>query len=84
MSNKGRVKMAEQNYKYRREDFSELPIKLNHLTIYLNFLDEFVEATNVLDITAIQPLDLIDLDAKDLKIVQVEWVEDASGGKESA
>ena len=76
--------MAEQTYKYRREDFSELPIKLNHLTIYLNFLDEFVEATNLLDITAIQPLDLIELDAKDLKIVQVEWVEDASGGKESA
>jgi aminopeptidase N len=84
MSNKGRVKMAEQSYKYRREDFGELPIKLNHLTIYLNFLDEFVEATNLLDITAIQPLDLIELDAKDLKIVQVEWVQDASGGKEPA
>ena len=76
--------MAEQTYKYRRDDFSELPIKLNHLTINLNFLDEFVEATNLLDITAIQPLDLIELDAKDLKIVQVEWVEDASGGNESA
>ena len=76
--------MAQQTYKYRREDFSELPIKLNHLTIYLNFLEEFVEATNLLDITAIQPLDLIELDAKDLRIVQVEWVEDASGGKKSA
>jgi aminopeptidase N len=74
--------MAEQSYKYRREDFSELPVTLNHLTIYLNFLDGFVEATNLLDITAIQPLNLIELDAKDLEIVQVEWVEDASGGKE--
>ena len=47
-------------------------------------MDEFVEATNLLDITAIQPLDLIELDAKDLEIVQVEWVEDASEGKEPA
>ena len=54
--------MAEQSYKYRREDFSELPVKLNHLTIYLNFLDEFVEATNLLDITSIQPIDLIELE----------------------
>jgi aminopeptidase N len=74
--------MAEQSYKYRRDDFSGLPVKLNHLTIYLNFLDEFVEATNLLDITAIQPLDLIELDAKELEIVRVEWVEVASEGKE--
>jgi aminopeptidase N len=72
--------MAEQDYKYRREDFGELPVELNHLTIYLNFLDEFVEATNLLDITAKQSLDLLELDAKDLEIVQVEWLEDASPG----
>ncbi|MGO9568597.1 MAG: DUF3458 domain-containing protein [Desulfomonilaceae bacterium] len=74
--------MTEQRYKYRREDFGELPVKLNHLTIYLNFLDEFVEATDLLDITAIQPLDLVELDAKDLEIVKVEWVEETSVGTE--
>jgi aminopeptidase N len=74
--------MTEQHYKYRREDFGELPVKLNHLTIYLNFLDEFVEATNLLDITAKQSLDLIELDAKDLEIVRVEWIEGEAGGGE--
>ena len=74
--------MAEQHYKYRRKDFGELPVRLNHLTIYLNFLDEFVQSTNLMDITALQPLDLMELDAKDLEIVQVEWVEDAVSGEE--
>ncbi len=75
--------MTEQQYKYRCEDFGELPVKLNHLTIYLNFLGEFVEATNLLDITARQRLEVVELDAKDLEIVRVEWVEDTSGSKES-
>jgi aminopeptidase N len=76
--------MTEHHYKYMREDFGELPVKLNHLTIYLNFLDEFVEATNVLDITAKQSLDLIELDAKDLEIVRVEWIEDMAGDREQS
>ncbi len=68
--------MSEQAYSYRREDFGELPVKLNHLTIYLNFIDDFVEATNVLDITPKIPLDRIELDAKDLEISKVEWLGD--------
>ncbi len=71
--------MAEQHYRYRREDFGEMPIKLNHLTIYLNFLDSFVEATNLMEITAKQTLNLIELDAKDLEIMRIEWVEIESG-----
>ncbi len=68
--------MKDPAYKYRREDFGELPVKLNHLDIYLNFLDDLVEATNLLDMTAIQSLDQIALDAKDLEIVQVEWIDE--------
>ncbi len=71
--------MVEQHYKYKRDDFGEMPVKLNHLTIYLNFLSSFVEATILLDITAKQPLNLIELDAKDLEIVRVAWVEKAPG-----
>jgi aminopeptidase N len=66
--------LAEQFFKYRREDFGEAPVKLNHLTIYLNFKDDIVEAVNVLDISPKVPLDQIELDAKDLEIVKIEWL----------
>ena len=42
----------ERKYKYLREDFGELPVHLEHLTIYLNFLNDRVEATNCLQMTA--------------------------------
>jgi aminopeptidase N len=75
MMGKERSALAEATYKYRRQDFGELPVTLNHLTIYLNFLDDVVEATNVLDMTAQGTLDHIGLDAKDLTIVSVEWLD---------
>jgi aminopeptidase N len=67
--------VTQPTYKYRREDFDELPVALDHLTIYLNFCDNMVEATNVMDITARVPLDQIALDAKALEIVSVEWLD---------
>ncbi|MBM4325863.1 MAG: DUF3458 domain-containing protein [Deltaproteobacteria bacterium] len=76
--------MTDRLYKYRREDFGELPVTLHHLTIYLNFLDGFVEASNCLEMTARQPLERIELDAKDLTIVRVEWVKDPLDPSESA
>lgn len=76
--------MTDRLYKYRREDFGELPVTLHHLTIDLNFLDGFVEAASCLDMTARQPLEKIELDAKDLTIVKVEWVKDAHDIAESA
>ncbi|MEW6532472.1 MAG: DUF3458 domain-containing protein [Thermodesulfobacteriota bacterium] len=76
--------MTDRLYKYRREDFGELPVTLHHLTIYLNFLDGFVEATNCIEMTARQPLERIELDAKDLTIVKVELVKDAHEPPESA
>lgn len=71
--------MDDTQFKYRRQDFGELPVKLNHLTIYLNFLDGFVEASNTLDMTAKQPTKHIELDARDLQIISVESVEDVGG-----
>jgi aminopeptidase N len=63
----------ERKYKYHREDFGELPAHLDHLTIYLNFLNDRVEATNCLRMTAGRDLDSIALDACDLEIRSVEW-----------
>ncbi len=65
-------------FKYSKGDFPALPIRLNHLTIYLNVLGEVVEASNCLDMTALQALDRIELDARDLAIIQVEWLESPS------
>jgi len=68
--------LAEQEFKYRREDFTPLPVKLNHLTLYINFLDGFVEVTNLLDITAKEHIRQVELDARDLEILRVEWIGD--------
>jgi len=66
--------LAQQEFKYRRADFSPLPVKLDHLTIHLNLSDESVEAVNLLHMTALKTLDRIELDAKDLEILHVEWL----------
>ena len=71
--------MVEKRFRYRREDFGDLPVKLNHLNIYLNFIEERVEASNVLDMTAEMQLDGIELDANDLVILSVEWCDDPAG-----
>lgn len=67
--------MSDQDYKYRREDFPPLPIKLNHLTLDLNFVSGSVEVSNLLDITAEEDLQTVELDAKGLEILAVEWVD---------
>lgn len=66
--------MAERQFKYRREDFGELPVTLHHLTIFLNFLQGSVEAANCLEMTARADMDAVQLDACDLEILKVEWV----------
>lgn len=69
--------MAERRYKYERKDFGDLPVKLNHLTIYINFKDDSVEASNCLEMSASESLDRIELDARSLEILKVEWLEGA-------
>ncbi len=74
--------MVQEHYTYKREDFGELPVKLHHLDIYLNFLENYVDATNVLDMTAQVAMDSVTLDAKALEIRSVEWLDaekDATG-----
>ncbi len=66
--------MAERHYKYRREDFGPLPVKLHHLTLYLNFIHGGVEALNCLEMTAAHDLREIRLDANELEIMGVESV----------
>lgn len=73
----------DRKYKYMCEDFGDLPAHLRHLTIYLNFLDGFVEASNCLEMTAARDLDEIRLDAKELEVLRVEWLEGAPAENES-
>ncbi len=65
--------MTERTYKYKREDFGELPVTLRHLTIYLNFTGDSVEATNCMEMVARSRLKGITLDANSLEIAGVEW-----------
>lgn len=71
--------MSNRSYKYRREDFGELPVTLHHLTIYLNFLSDRVEAVNCLEMSVGQDLNEIQLDANSLEIMSIEWCAGSSG-----
>jgi aminopeptidase N len=64
--------MDKRRFKYMSEDFGELPVALKHLTIYLNFTGDFVEATICLEMTALQQMDELRLDANSLEILGVE------------
>lgn len=72
--------MTEKKYRYRREDFSPLPVTLEHMTMYLNFIAERVDATNCLTMTARRELGEIVFDARELTVHSVEWCGDAAGG----
>jgi len=64
---------AKKEFRYVREGFADLPVRVVHLTIYLNFLEGKVEAVNCIEMTAVRDLDEISLDADDLDIGRVEW-----------
>ncbi len=67
--------MVDGRFRYRREDFAELPVKLNHIDIHLNFLADRVEASGRLDMTAAVELVELVLDAADLTVIGVEWLQ---------
>lgn len=69
----GGVQLTERSYKYFREEFPPLPVKLHHMELYINFLDSYVEVENILDVSAVKDLKKIELDARDLEIVDVSW-----------
>ncbi|MDR3605722.1 MAG: M1 family metallopeptidase [Syntrophaceae bacterium] len=71
--------MAEKQFKYFRQDFHPLTVKLRHMELYINFLDSCVEVKNIMDISALTDLDKIELDARDLEIVSVSWEQSPSG-----
>ncbi|OGP12436.1 MAG: peptidase M1 [Deltaproteobacteria bacterium GWA2_54_12] len=75
---------ASRQFKYQREDFGALPVKLEHLTICINFAGEKVETSGLLQMSALTALDELILDARDLEITSVEWLtsqEDEQGSQ---
>lgn len=66
--------MNAKEYKYTRSQFRPLPVRLEHVDVYLNFLEEKVEVVNTLRMTAREHLDQLRLDARDLEIIAVEWL----------
>ena len=73
MKSSGVDKDVGRRFKYTRDDFSDLPVTLNHMTIYLNFCEGAVLAANCLEMTSLGEMDEIRLDASDLEITGVEW-----------
>ncbi len=73
------LKEKSRQFRYKREDFGDLPVKLEHLTIHLNFQETRVDGTNCLEMTALEPMDELVLDAMDLEILQVEWISNPAG-----
>lgn len=71
--------MTDTSYKYRREDFAELPVTLEHMTMRINFIGDRVDATNCMTMTSRRELHEIALDAKDLAIHSVQWCSDGAG-----
>ena len=75
--------MTSKPYKYLRDDFPPLPVKLNHMDLYINFLDAYVEVSNILWISALRELDKIELDARDLEIIDISWEKPPGGRHET-
>ncbi len=67
--------MTVRRFRYQRSDFTALPVTLQHADVVLRFLEDRVEGTIDLHLTPRQPLTTIELDARDLTIHRVEWLE---------
>ena len=64
-----------RQFKYVPSDFIPLKVKLEHLDLRINFLESFVEVSNTLSLTALEDFSSLDLDARDLEIIRVVWVD---------
>jgi aminopeptidase N len=67
-----------RRFRFQRSDFAPLPVTLHHLDIALDFRDGRVAGTITLHMTARQALGALTLDARDLDLHAVEWI-DATG-----
>lgn len=67
--------MQRRRFKFLREDFGDLPVRLEHLRLYISFFEDRVEVTNTLRLKASTSLQALDLDARDLEIHGVAWIE---------
>lgn len=61
-------------FKYTPSDFAPLKVKLDNLTLHINFMGEFVEVSNTLEFTALEDLGFVALDARELQILSVNWL----------
>lgn len=61
-----------KKFKYMRSDFQELPVRLEHMDIYINILDTHVNGTNILRVVPLKSLDTFCLDAQGLKVHSIQ------------
>ncbi|MBN1512918.1 MAG: DUF3458 domain-containing protein [Phycisphaerae bacterium] len=66
-------------YRYNRSDFPPLPVRLEHMDLALDFRSGgTVDVTNVLRVTAREPLETVTLDARDLNLRGVALLENGA------
>ncbi|MEJ5349066.1 MAG: M1 family metallopeptidase [Desulfosoma sp.] len=65
--------MPERRFRYQREDFLAFPVTIEHMDMLIRFFEDRVEASNTLYLRALQPLEELALDARDLEMRSVRW-----------
>ena len=62
-----------KKYKYMRSDFGRLPVRLLHMDMFLNFIEDRVEVKNALELKANKDIENLVLDADELNIKKITW-----------
>ncbi len=80
-----RLLMNQSRYRYEHKDFRPLPVRMEHMIISLNFLENgAVDGYNSLCMTALKPMSTLKLDASDLEIFSIERLARQSTDKKTA
>lgn len=61
--------MSKQQYLYKKSAFKHRPVRLEHMDLAIRFLENRIETTNTLFLTALQDTPSVTLDARDIKIL---------------
>lgn len=75
--------MSPRRFRYHREDFLSFPVTIEHMDIVIRFFEDRVEASNTLYLRALEPVQEVRLDARDLEMRSVRWCAHGTPGQEA-
>ncbi|MBV5332235.1 hypothetical protein JZU54_01365, partial [bacterium] len=59
------------SFRFKRSEFRLPVVQLNHMEIALSFFETHVDGTATLTLTAREPLETLELDARDIEVFEV-------------